>query len=150
MDKPLRLSQSGLDVAAVDRNHMPGRALGPCEHDEGIGDMPRLDFRPQEVACHVGRRVDAPRGGPSCDHVGRQQAGADAVGIDPVHADALAAKLQRELAQQEEGRGLGQAIGGGPLAGIDRLFRNVEQDLPGFGPAGTIRDLSALPALLGA
>ena len=64
-----------------------------------------------------------------------QQPGADAVGIDRVGADAVGAVVERILAHQRQQRGLGNAIGAEIWAGIDRLFRHVEQKAP----AGSLR-----------
>ncbi len=97
--------------------------------DERVGHVLGRDFAAQQIAAHIVRLADSPRAFERCAImcVG-QKAGADAVGIDRIGADAVAAMIERVLLHQEQRRGLGQTVGPEILAGIDRLLRDVEQE----------------------
>ena len=71
---------------------------------------------------------ERPRARPLFDHVVAEQAAANTVGIDGVGANIVASVIERILPHQEQGGGLGQAIGAEFGARIDRLLGGVEQE----------------------
>ena len=128
---------------------MGGGALHLRQCGKSRANMMGLNLAPQQVARHVGCLVHPPCLGARGHKTFIQQAGADAVGIDTIYPNPERPQLQRQLAQQKHGGGFGDAVSAKPLAGVDRLFGNIEQDLPAAPLGGEYGGSSLGKALMG-
>ena len=90
-----RLARRGCEVAAVDGDERAGGVARQREVDKGGSDILGGNLAAQQVAAHVLGLADAVRPGALGDHLRGQQAAADAVGVDRVGADAVAAVFER-------------------------------------------------------
>src|SRR5436853_525500 len=83
------LSQRGRDIAAVYGCHIAGGFQLQRLVQEGLRHVLGGDLAAQEIAAHVVLLRDAAGLGALLDEVVGEEAGADAVGIDRVGADAV-------------------------------------------------------------
>ena len=81
----------------------------------------------QEIAAHIVGLAHAARLGTLGNHGVGQEPRADAIGVDPIGADALLAVIERILTHERQRRRLGQAVGTKVGTRIDGLLGDVEQ-----------------------